>query len=136
MIKPLLSITFFAIFLYGCSSEISHTPTEKPDLEMEVINDILPELIPEHPPCMPVPIEGETHEEYDLRLEEFYREVDSKGKKLEIMNRWGNLIFSAAPYQNNFDAQGLTDGVYHYIFYPDTSTNEEIQTQFLYILND
>lgn len=56
--------------------------------------------------------------------------------RLEIMNRWDNPIFSAAPYQNNFSGQGLTDGVYFYIFYPDTSNGTDTQSQFLYILND
>ena len=118
MIKPLLSITFFAIFLYGCSSEISHTPTEKPDLEMEVINDILPELIPEHPPCMPVPIEGETHEEYDLRLEEFYREVDSKGKKVEIVSLLTKLD---SKYIEAFKRMEKSQIVYHLLNAPNTN---------------
>ena len=86
MTKLFLQIFLFAISLYGCGSKTPPIPMEKPDLEMEVINDILPELIPEHPPCMPALIEGETHEEYTLRLEESIRKVDPIGKKWEFVS--------------------------------------------------
>ena len=72
--------------LYGCAPEDKRVSTENPDLEMQVINDILPELIPEHPPCMVVPIEGEADEEYDKRLQALYDEIDSVGKKVEIVS--------------------------------------------------
>ena len=31
-----------------------------------------------------------------------------------IYNRWGNLVFNQSPYDNNWSAEGLTDGVYFY----------------------
>lgn len=89
--KYIVKIFLIAIFLYGCSSNQEKVITEKPDLEMEVINDILPQLIPEHPPCMVVPIENEKPEDYDERLEAFYREVDSVGKKIEIVSLLNKL---------------------------------------------
>ena len=32
-----------------------------------------------------------------------------------IYNRWGEKVFEAANYQNNWDANGLSDGTYYYI---------------------
>ena len=84
--KILLPIILLTIIIYGCSPKSVNLTEEKPDLEMDVINDLLPELIPEHPPCMPAPNEGESTKEYDLRLKAFYQEVDSVGKKVEIVS--------------------------------------------------
>lgn len=84
--KYTVKIFLFAIVLYGCRSNQEKVIIEKPDLEMEVINDIIPQLVPEHPPCMVVPIENESPEDYDERLEAFYDEVDSVGKKIEIVS--------------------------------------------------
>lgn len=83
--KYTVKIFLFAIVLYGCSYNQEKEIIEMPDLEMEVINDVLPQLIPEHPPCMVAPIENETSEDYNERLEAFYEEVDSVGKKIEIV---------------------------------------------------
>ena len=82
------AVTLFSIVivLYACSSKQEKMQIEKPDLEMDVINDILPLLIPEHPPCRPVPIEDEEPEEYDKRLKAFYERVDSVGKKIEFVS--------------------------------------------------
>ena len=35
--------------------------------------------------------------------------------ELYIYNRWGNLIYSASPYVNDWSGEGLKDGVYYYI---------------------
>jgi gliding motility-associated-like protein len=35
-----------------------------------------------------------------------------------IVNRWGEQVFYAAPYQNNFSGEELSEGVYFYIYYP------------------
>ena len=83
--KYALIILLFTIFLYGCSSSQDKTFTDKFDLELDVINDILPLLIPEHSPCMLVPTEDEEMEEYNKRLEAFHDEVDSVGKIIEIV---------------------------------------------------
>jgi len=84
--KYTVKIILFAIVLYGCNSNQERASIEKPDLELEVINDILPQLIPEHPPCMLEMLENEKMGEYDERLEAFYDEVDSIGKKIEIVS--------------------------------------------------
>lgn len=36
--------------------------------------------------------------------------------ELMIFNRWGKKVFSKNNYQNDFDGEGLSDGVYFYIF--------------------
>lgn len=89
--KYTVKIFLFTIVLYGCGSNHEKVIIENSDLEMEVINDILPQLIPEHPPCMVVPIESEKPEDYDERLEAFYNEVDSVGKKIEIVSLLSKL---------------------------------------------
>ncbi len=32
-----------------------------------------------------------------------------------IYNRWGNLVYRAAPYNNDWDGNGLPDGTYYYV---------------------
>jgi hypothetical protein len=81
----LTAISLLALICNSCSSERKSVPLEKPDLEMVVINAILPRLMPEHPPCGVVPVEGEKKEEYNKRLQAFYDEIDSVGKKVEIV---------------------------------------------------
>jgi len=89
--KNTVKIFLFAIILYGCSYPAKTRAINKPDLELQVINDILPQLIPVHPPCMVALIEGEKKEDYDKRLQAFYTEVDSVGKKIEIVSQLTKL---------------------------------------------
>jgi gliding motility-associated-like protein len=35
--------------------------------------------------------------------------------KLTIINRWGDHVFEAEDYQNNWNAEGLIDGTYFYV---------------------
>lgn len=52
-----------------------------------------------------------------------------------IYNRYGNLIFSAAPYTNNFDGENLNAGVYFYVYYPNgRSDSQNYRQGFLHIL--
>lgn len=41
--------------------------------------------------------------------------IENEAWKLEIYNRWGNLIFISEDYQNDWNAEKNTDGVYFYI---------------------
>lgn len=41
------------------------------------------------------------------------------GNAIIIINRWGNLMFEASPYLNNWGGAGISDGVYFYIYYPN-----------------
>jgi uncharacterized repeat protein (TIGR01451 family)/gliding motility-associated-like protein len=47
--------------------------------------------------------------------------------RLVIFNRWGNHVFEADNYQNNWDAQGLTAGSYFYVL-ELTDSNGKTQT--------
>jgi hypothetical protein len=84
--KYSVGIVFMILSLVGCSPAENKGNVEELDLEMAVINDILPLLIPDNSPCMIIPIEGESNDQFDERLQAFYDEVDSVGKKLEIVN--------------------------------------------------
>ncbi|MBC7863950.1 MAG: gliding motility-associated C-terminal domain-containing protein [Bacteroidia bacterium] len=35
--------------------------------------------------------------------------------KLSIFNRWGKIVFETDTYQNNWDAKGISDGVYYFV---------------------
>jgi hypothetical protein len=37
--------------------------------------------------------------------------------KLIVLNRWGNVLFEAAPYLNNYSPTELVDGTYFYVYY-------------------
>jgi len=37
-------------------------------------------------------------------------------KVLIVYNRWGKKVYESNNYQNDFDGQGLPDGVYYYVF--------------------
>ncbi|MEL7020001.1 MAG: gliding motility-associated C-terminal domain-containing protein, partial [Bacteroidota bacterium] len=55
---------------------------------------------------------------------------------LVILNQWGDEVFRAAPYRNNwsgtYNGSSLPDGTYYYIFIPDT-TGSDPQTGFITI---
>lgn len=38
--------------------------------------------------------------------------LDLSSWKLEVYNRWGKQVFNSEPYQNNWDGNGLPDGMY------------------------
>ncbi len=60
-----------------------------------------------------------------------------KDNELVIMNRYGNPVFEAKPYTNNFDGGNLHEGVYFYIYYPDGKKSPENYKQgFLEIIRD
>ncbi|MEL6923292.1 MAG: gliding motility-associated C-terminal domain-containing protein, partial [Bacteroidota bacterium] len=47
---------------------------------------------------------------------------------VSIYNEWGDRVFTASPYQNNFDGKfngkNLPDGTYYYIFQRDPNNND------------
>lgn len=66
--------------LYACNLKNNKVIIQKPDIEMAVINDVLPYLIPKQSSCFPAPHEGESNEDYDKRLKQF-------GEKFEISTK-------------------------------------------------
>ncbi len=42
------------------------------------------------------------------------RNLPDSGSRLLITNRWGKEVFSSSNYQNNWDGDGIADGVYFY----------------------
>jgi gliding motility-associated-like protein len=55
--------------------------------------------------------------------------------RLEIFNRWGNLVYSSEDYQNNWDGGNQKTGTYYYIFYPnDPSGKSKIQKGFITLI--
>ncbi|MGY6742364.1 MAG: DUF7507 domain-containing protein, partial [Cecembia sp.] len=47
--------------------------------------------------------------------------------KIVIFNRWGDHVFEAQNYQNNWNAEGLIDGTYFYVFTATDSEGREHQ---------
>lgn len=40
--------------------------------------------------------------------------IENRKWKLEVYNRWGNLVYLSEDYQNNWNGEGLTTGMYYY----------------------
>jgi len=54
---------------------------------------------------------------------------------LQILNRWGNIIFEMNGYDNSFNGADVSDGVYFYYFIYDTTQPEALTKQgYLHIL--
>ena len=130
--KNILKIfLLFALLISGCNSKKQMTSENDSNLELEVIYAVLPSLLLEHPPCMVIPKESESPEKYDERLQEFYHEIDSVGKKVEIVS---SLI-------------KLDSNLIQYVLQPDTSekvqlllraprTDKKINEAFVEKIND
>jgi len=46
------------------------------------------------------------------------RALIEPGNHLVILNRWGSVIFETLGYQNTFNASGVTEGAYFYVYTP------------------
>ncbi|HEY9044457.1 MAG TPA: gliding motility-associated C-terminal domain-containing protein, partial [Ohtaekwangia sp.] len=44
----------------------------------------------------------------------FIRNLPDADAKLVITDRWGKQVYSTNSYQNNWDAEGVSDGIYYY----------------------
>ncbi|MDH5604905.1 MAG: gliding motility-associated C-terminal domain-containing protein, partial [Cyclobacteriaceae bacterium] len=60
----------------------------------------------------------------------FIRNLPPSGVKLIISNRWGNKVFSSDNYQNEWDAEGVEDGIYfYYLVTPDREGTGWVEIQ-------
>lgn len=50
---------------------------------------------------------------------------------LQIINRWGNLVYDAEPYNNNWDGEDLPVGTYFYVL--DLGNDKETVKGFVYL---
>lgn len=48
------------------------------------------------------------------------------GNTLIIINRWGNKLFEASPYRNDWNGENSSDGVYFYLYYPEGKNNPQV----------
>jgi gliding motility-associated-like protein len=46
---------------------------------------------------------------------------------LQIINRWGNEVFHADGYQNNWTGEGLNEGTYYYLLRITNPQTKEVQ---------
>lgn len=54
---------------------------------------------------------------------------------LLIVNRYGNVVYEASPYQNEFGGANLTEGVYFYYYYPNGKQQpENVRQGFLHLI--
>lgn len=56
--------------------------------------------------------------------------------KLIILNRWGNIVFENSPYQNDFNGNGLHEGNYFYVYYPEIDNFDTYKSGFICITKD
>lgn len=55
--------------------------------------------------------------------------------QLIIYNRWGNNVFEASPYRNDWNGEHISDGVYFYLYYPNGSVEaSNYKSGFLHII--
>ena len=64
--------------------------------------------------------------------------TSNPNNSLRIFNRWGDEIFSAEPYNNDWD--GTVDGepvpasTYFFLFYPDRDTDDGKQAGYIKVV--
>nr|WP_294860328.1 gliding motility-associated C-terminal domain-containing protein [uncultured Fluviicola sp.] len=55
--------------------------------------------------------------------------------QLIVFNRWGNKVFEASPYRNDWNGERVSDGVYFYLYYPNgMKETTNFREGFLHIL--
>jgi len=59
--------------------------------------------------------------------------LGSGGWNLEVYNAWGTVIYSSSDYQNDWDAHGISSGVY---YYKVTKVNKPSYNGWLHIIRD
>jgi gliding motility-associated-like protein len=91
-------------------------------IEMVNCSDPLPNIITPN---------GDGSNDYFI-IDDAYSQLNNA---IIIVNRWGNLVFEASPYLNDFNGQDLSEGVYFYIYYPKGKDNPDSKKHgFLHLL--
>ena len=71
----------------------------------------------------------------DNKNDKFYIEnLQSGTVKLTVFDRWGDLVYSSLAYNNDWDGNGASDGVYYYVL--NNTMNGETYTGFVQILQN
>lgn len=66
-------------------------------------------------------------------IDDAYSQLNNR---LIIFNRWGNKLFESAPYKNDFDGNGISEGVYFYLYYPKgIDQPNSVKQGFLHIIH-
>ncbi|RZJ68365.1 MAG: hypothetical protein EOO45_14895, partial [Flavobacterium sp.] len=50
-----------------------------------------------------------------------------QSNELQIVNRWGNEVFRAKGYQNNWTGEGLNEGTYYYLLRVKKAGSNEVE---------
>ncbi|MCX2576382.1 DUF7507 domain-containing protein, partial [Pedobacter sandarakinus] len=50
-----------------------------------------------------------------------------QSNELQIVNRWGNKVFHAKGYQNNWSGEGLNEGTYYYLLRVKRAGSDEVE---------
>nr|WP_316829064.1 Calx-beta domain-containing protein [Pedobacter miscanthi] len=56
-----------------------------------------------------------------------------QSNELQIINRWGNEVFHAKGYQNNWTGEGLNEGTYYYLLRVKKANSDELEVYKGYI---
>lgn len=85
----ILYFTFLATFLFSCNQKEVEDIDKDRDYEMDMLNDILPVLIPADYPCIVMPAQGPNEDliAFENRLHDYYNLKDSIGRKVIITPR-------------------------------------------------
>jgi len=51
----------------------------------------------------------------------FVRNLPASGSLLVVSNRWGRVVFESSDYRNDWDGEGVSEGIYYYSFVIDGS---------------
>ena len=64
--------------------------------------------------------------------------IENPENSLRVFNRWGDEIFSAEPYNNDWDGtadgEPVPAGTYFYLFYPDRSTEDDMKAGYIKVV--
>lgn len=89
--------------------------------------------------CTPFSIPNIMTPNGDGKNDEFVITGLQHGSQLMIFNRWGALVYNSNNYNNDWNGNGMTDGVYYYILNPPaTELNDKLSIRkgFVHILTN